>query len=178
MTPGLQGLIDLLDAPSKRVAKKLCRDLIIDSEDFSEFIRAGWLGHLKPYVYARYFSDQVPPHVPPTKDQMSALAQHGSGIFAGDAARAATRLSNTTRERRLFIAHLLYLKDEDFWSLFYFDQRDRSNFDNHWKVGGPHIHYCCEAFVREPLEVLWEKICQTQPSPPSSEHIRYIDRVS
>ena len=175
MTPGMKGLVDLINAPNKRAAQKLCRDLLITGEDFFNIIVAGRSGLLEPYQYACHFSDYTPPHVPPTAEQMSALSSHGKGQFTGDAARAITRIGQVFKERRLFAAHLFYLPEQDFWSLFYFDQRDRSRFDNHWNVGGPHIHYCCEAFTQDPLENVWQAVCQQQPRPPSSEHIRYVE---
>ena len=176
MTPGLQGLVDLINAADKRTAKKICRDLVVDGEDLFDLIMAGRSGLLEPYHYACHFADYTPPHVQPTTEQMSALSSHGEGEFTGNAARAITRIGQMFKERRLFAAHLFYLPEQDFWSLLYFDQRDRSRFNNHWKVGGPHIHYSCEAFTSDSLHNVWQAICQIQPLAPSSEHIRYVER--
>jgi hypothetical protein len=175
ISPGLQGLLDLLNAPTKRAAKKLCRELVIERTDFFDLIMAGREGGLAPYLYACHFANHTPPHVPPTPEQMTALAEHGGGVFTGQAKRAITRVFQSMEERRLFAAHLFYLPENNFWSLFYFDQRDQSGRNNHWGVGGPHIHYASEAFTQVSLMDVWQSICQLQPRPPSGEHIRFRD---
>lgn len=175
ISSGLQALLDLLNAPTKSAAQRQCRDLVIERRDFFDLIMAGRNGGLDPYLYACHFADHTPTHVPPTPEQLSALAQHSGGRFTGQAKRAVTRIFQSFDERRVFAAHLFYLPEKDFWSLFYFDQRDRSERDNHWGVGGPHIHYSCEAFTRAPLDDVWQAICQLQPRPPSGEHVRFRD---
>ncbi|MGS1014568.1 hypothetical protein ACVCL0_06695 [Rhodanobacter sp. UC4450_H17] len=173
MTPGFKGLLDLINAPNKREAQKICRDLIVESQDLFELIIAGRHGLLQPYRYACHFSDYTPEHVIPTQEQMSALSQYGPGEFTGKAKTAVNKLFQTFKDRRMFAAHLFYLPEQDYWSLFYFDQRDRSEFDNHWKIGGPHIHYACEAFTRDPMQMMWQKVCQLPPNPPGASHVRY-----
>jgi len=175
MTAGFKGLLDLINAPDKREAKKICRDLAVESQDLFELIIAGRHGLLQPYRYACHFSDYTPEHVVPTEEQMTALSHHGPGVFTGKAKTAVNKLFQTIKDRRMFAAHLFYLPEQDYWSLFYFDQRDRSEFDNHWSVGGPHIHYACEAFTRDTMQLMWQKICQIPPEPPGAEHIRYRD---
>lgn len=173
MTPGFKGLLDLINAPNKRDAQRICRDLVVESKDLFELIVAGRHGLLPPYRYACHFSDYAPEHVIPTSGQISALSQHGPGEFTGEAKTAVNKLFQTFKDRRMFAAHLFYLPEQDYWSLFYFDQRDRSEFGNHWKIGGPHIHYACEAFTSDPMQAMWRKICQVSPNPPRAEHVRY-----
>ena len=173
MTLGFKGLLYLINAPNKRAAQKICRDLLVESQDLFELILAGRYGLLQPYQYACHFSDYTPSHVIPTSEQISALSQHGSGAFTGKAKTAVTKLFQALKDRRMFAAHLLYLKEHDYWSLFYFDQRDRSEFGNHWEIGGSHIHYSSEAFTQNSMQSMWQSVCQLQPSPPSAEHIRY-----
>jgi|APThiThiocy_ev2_2_1041544.scaffolds.fasta_scaffold27023_4 hypothetical protein len=176
-TAGFEGLLKLINAPNKRSAQKICKDLVVESQDLSDFILAGRHGLLQPYRYACHFSDYTPEHVIPTTEQLSALSQHGVGAFTGKAKTAVNKLFQTFKDRRMFAAHLLYLPPQDYWSLFYFDQRDRAEFGNHWNIGGSHIHYSCEAFTRDSMQSMWQAICQVRPSPPSSEHIRYAGSV-
>jgi hypothetical protein len=176
MTTGFQGLLNLINAANKKSVQKICRELVIDQKDLYELIISGKHGLLSPYSYACHFSDYTPAHLFPTQDQLSALNQSGIGIHAGPAKRAITRLFQSVKERRMFAAHLFYLQNHEYWSLFYFDQRDISSDSNHWKIGGPHIHYAYEAFANKPMHIVWQEICQLQASPPSSEHIRYKDR--
>ncbi len=173
ITPGFKGLLELINAPNKREAKKICRRLIVKSQDLFELIIAGRYGLLHPYQYACHFSDYTPEHVIPTPEQFSALSQHRLGKFTGSAKTAVNKLFQASKDRRIFAAHLFYLPEQDYWSLFYFDQRDRSRFSNHWKIGGPHIHYACEAFTQDSMQMMWQKIRQLPPSPPGSEHLRY-----
>lgn len=172
-TPGFEGLLNLLNAPDKSSAQKICKDLVIESKDLFDFIIAGRNGLLQPYRYACHFSDYTPEHVIPSAEQLSALSHHGVGLFTGKAKTAVNKMFQAIKDRRMFAAHLLYLPPQDYWSLFYFDQRDQTEFGNHWKIGGSHIHYSCEAFTRDSMQSMWQAICQLRPSPPSAEHIRY-----
>ncbi|MEH6413905.1 hypothetical protein [Pseudomonas sp. CGJS7] len=172
-TPGFDGLVSLLNAPNRRAAKKICRDLAVEHEDLFRFIIAGQHGLLEPYRYACHFAFYTPPGLELSQEDHAALTAHTSGPFTGKAKRTVNILFQILKDRRQFAAHLFYLPSYEFWTLLYFDQRDRAEEGNHWSVGGPHIHYSCEAFTTDNLHEMWGKICQLKPAPPNSEHIRF-----
>ncbi len=172
---GLERIVQLFNFEGKSEIKKYCRDLVIRSEDLFHVILAGRVAGLHPYKYACHFSEISPEHLKPTQRDLAALAANGVGPMSREARKTVTKISQTFQDRRMFSAHLLYTPSMKFWHLFYFDQRDVSDRDNHWRLGGPHIHYSRESFAREPLADVWRKVCGRPPNPPSSVHIRYDD---
>lgn len=170
---GLETLLRLLNIESKNEAKKYCRDLVIRSEDLSHIILTGRVSGLHPYEYACHFDQIAPPHLTPTDQDFAALSANGVGPMSRAARKTATKIAQIFEDRRVFSAHLFYTPSGKYWHLFYFDQRDITIRGNHWKVGGPHIHYSRESFCREPLKDVWRNVCASPPQPPSSIHIKY-----
>lgn len=170
---GLEKLLQLFNIEGKRDVKKYCRDLVVRSEDLFHVILAGHVSGLKPYKYACHFAHISPEHLRPTDRDLAALAENGIGPLSREARKTVTKISQIFQDRRLFAAHLFYTPSTKYWHMFYFDQRDVSDVANHWKVGGPHIHYSRESFCREPLAPVWRAVCSSPPRPPSSLHIRY-----
>jgi hypothetical protein len=174
---GLGRLLELFNIADKKSAKKHCRDLVITSKDLYHIIIAGRTGILEPYRYACHFANIVPPHLPPSAKDHEALQTNGVGPLSPRAAKAMSKVMQIFKERRVFAAHLFFTPSHDFWHLLYFDQRDTDTSDNHWTVGGSHIHYSRESFCREPLPVMWRAVCEQPPRPPSSTHVRYEEHL-
>lgn len=170
---GVSKLLDLLNATDKKTAEKLCRDLLVNRKDLVQLVLAGRTGALAPYQYACHFTEVRPEHLQLTAANSAALSDNGVGPLSLDAAKAVRKISQTFVERRAFAAHLFYLPSGDIWHLFYFDQRDVDKNENHWTVGGPHIHYSRECFTQQSLKEVWEAICALLPKPPKSLHVRF-----
>ncbi len=172
-TEGLRKLLELFNlSGSKREIRKLCRDLAITSRDLFHFILAGRGGALDGYQYEPYFLHYVPESLDLTDENLRAMRSNGVGPLSADAKKAFNKVMQTFTDRRMFAAHLFYTGDKKFWHLIYFDQRDNQEEDNHWTVGGPHVHYSRESFCRQPLPVVWDQICQNPPQLPPSIHVR------
>jgi len=172
---GVGRLIELFNIADKKLAEKYCRDLVITSKDLYHIILTGRAGKLEPYRYACHFNDIVPSHLPPNARDREALQANDVGPLSPQAAKAVRKVMQIFKERRMFAAHLFFTPSYDYWHLLYFDQRDTNSKDNHWSVGGSHIHYSRESFCRDPLPVMWQAICEKPPKPPSSTHVRYED---
>lgn len=170
---GLEKLLTLLNAEDKKTAEKLCRDLVVERKDLVQLILAGRAGALEPYKYACHFAQIHPEHLRPTPRDDAALGQNGIGPLAPRAAKAVRKMFQTFEERRMFAAHLFYLPGQDIWHLFYFDQRDLDEHQNHWTVGGSHIHYSRECFTQQSLAAVWGAVCGLPPNPPGSLHVRF-----
>jgi hypothetical protein len=170
---GLHRILQLFNIESKKEIKKYCRDLAIRSEDLFHIILVGRVSGLETYKYACHFSEYSPKHLNPTERDLAALSANGVGPLSRDARKTVTKISQIFQDRRMFSAHLFYTPSKKYWHLFYFDQRDVSEIGNHWKLGGPHIHYSRESFSKEPLDQVWRRVCATPPEPPSSVHVRY-----
>ena len=166
-------LLQLLNLGAKKDVQKYCRDLIIRSEDLSNLILIGRVAGLENYKYACHFAQIAPEHLNPTQRDLAALASNGVGPLSRAARKTATKMFQIFQDRRMFCAHLFYMPSMAYWHLFYFDQRDTTDHNNHWRIGGPHIHYSRESFSREPLRDVWRKVCASPPETPASVHIRY-----
>ena len=90
-----------------------------------------------------------------------------------EARKTVTKVFQIFQDRRMFSAHLFYTPSNKFWHLFYFDQLDVTDINNHWKAGGPHIHYSRESFTSAPLADVWRRVRARPPNPPPSVHVRY-----
>ena len=74
-------------------------------------------------------------------------------------------------ERRLFASHLFFTPDQRHWNLFYFDQRDTNERDNHWK-GGSHIHLITSLSNLD-LASVWLKVQMGETNFSQKLHLRY-----
>ena len=170
---GIEKLVRLFNLEDKKSVEKYCRDLSISSDDLFHIILAGRTAGIRPYLYACHFDHRTPEHLHPAEHDLAALASNGVGALSRSARKTVTKVSQIFLDRRLFSAHLFYTASQRYWHLFYFDQRDVSGQRNHWKIGGPHIHYSRESFCRDPLHVVWQAIRSSPPRPPRSLHVRY-----
>ena len=170
--PSLTRLLQLFNLERKRDVERYCSDLVITSEDLTDLLLAASVAGIPPYCYACHFHDLQPESLQPTEAQLMALGSNGVGPLSKQAAKAVKKVSQTFKDRRLLSLHLFYTLDQKYWHLFYFDQRDYSGIDNHWKHG-PHIHYCHDSFTNEPLASIWARATADQPSLPPELHIRY-----
>lgn len=170
---GIEKLVTLFNLGDKRSVEKYCRDIVISSADLCHIILAGRANGIDPYLYACHFAESTPDHLLPTSRDLAAMSSNGVGALSRGARKAVAKTFQIFKDRRLFAAHLFYSPSEKYWHLFYFDQRDTEATANHWRIGGPHIHYSRESFCREPLAEVWAKICGTPICPPKSVHIRY-----
>lgn len=165
-------LLKLLRLNKKSEIDKYCRDLIITSEGFLSLILAGRRGAISPYLYECQFSEFVPEHLPPTEEELKALAKNRVGTLEGKAKKAASKVTQIFNDRRSFAAHLFYVPFAKYWNLFYFDQRDAAGEANHWKHGA-HIHYSSDLVTQCPIQEMWNQVCLDRPKLPRSLHIRY-----
>ncbi|MDM0109419.1 hypothetical protein QTH97_31150 [Variovorax sp. J22R24] len=167
------GLLELLNAGSKREAQKITRDLVITSGGFASFLLAAQVGTMAPYIYTSHFQEVQPESLRPSEADLKSMGSNGVGPLKPEAAKGFRKVSQMMIDRRLFAAHLLYAPDWSRWHLFYFDQRDTSERGNHWTAGGPHIHYARETDTQMSANDMWRAVQATPPNPPRGTHVRY-----
>lgn len=165
-------LLGLFNLSKKRGVEKYCQEIVISSHDFASVLLAGRVAGLGPYKYACHFHESTPDHLHPNKDELAALAANGVGQLRGAALKAMRKVNQVFRDRRMLAMHLFYTPSQKYWHLFYFDQRDHEDRNNHWKHG-PHIHYSQDLFTREPLPQVWANATAEKPVFPPSLHVRY-----
>jgi hypothetical protein len=110
------------------------------SEDFINVLLAARVAGLGPYKYSFHFSETIPDHLHPKDEELVALGTNGVGQLKGPALKAMRKVNQIFRDRRQLAMHLFYVPSQNYWHLFYFDQRDYQQNKNHWKHGS-HIHF-------------------------------------
>jgi len=175
---GMLNIFGLFNSSTKKSAEKLARDLTITSKDLFHIIMAGKNGVLEPYRYACHFSQFTPQHLLPTEIDHARLSASRVGPHTPGSKKLFNKISGILKDRRIFAAHLFYTPSHEYWHLIYFTQRDTDPRNNHWKIGGPHIHYSRESFCNEPMSEIWRAVCSDPPKPPGSIHIRYKELSS
>ena len=153
---------------------KHCRSMTIKKRDLVALIVAGQCGVLSPYRYANHFSDSVPKHLIPSKIEHAAFVANSIGDYKSkDAKSFASKLFQLILvERRVLSAHLFYTPDYKYWHIFFFDNRDRSGFKNHWEHGA-HIHYVCDLWTNLTVKMVWQKILSGKITLSNKLHIKY-----
>ena len=168
-------LIALLYMTDKRELAKHCRQLVVHSDTFAELVMGGRAGLIPLYRYACHFAQHSPGHLRPTDEEFAALGGSKVGSpLEGKAKKLITKIAQTFEERRLFAAHLFYAPTHERWHLFYFDQRDQDEAQNHWKHGA-HIHYLSSVCLKLPLPSVWERVQAAKLGFSKSFHLRYKD---
>jgi hypothetical protein len=173
---GLAGLVALFNVDKKVDARKACRSLVVTDKDLADLILAGMVGALEPYAYVSHFTEYQPEHLTLRDQELGAIARNGVGPLGPKAQKALNKISQMFVDRRPFCAHLFHAPSHKRWHLIYFDQRDRSSENNHWKAGGPHVNYSRQSLRREPLTDVWRAVCETPPRLPNCLYIRYAPR--
>ena len=138
--PSLDGLKKLFSFEKKKDLERYCRDLTISSDEFVALVLAcNSTG--QPFLHEISCRDKIPPHLVPTDPEIEALTSTPAGTFlSGDAAKAASKMSQSFVERRYLVGHMFFTPDYAQWHFFCFDQRDLETSDNHWKFGS-HVHF-------------------------------------
>lgn len=168
----LEKLGALFNLGRKREVERYCRDLVITSEDFADVVLAARIAGFGPYTYTCHFREIAPESLEPSQEEINALGRSGVGALSGNALKAARKMDQLFRDRRLLATHLFYSRLYKYWHMFYFDQRDYQPSGNHWDHG-PHLHYSQYSFTRESLQAIWQRVCAVKPELPPSVHVRY-----
>ena len=141
-------------------------------------ILAAQHGALAPYRYANHFAREMPTHLRPTEAESDAIATNGVGSFRSREARKfASKIFQLFHEQRSLAAHLFYTPSRTYWHLFYFDNRDTNEEQNHWKHG-PHIHYVSDLWPELTMEAAWNQVKSGEVKFSNKLHLRYRSRYS
>ena len=123
------------------------------------------------------FRHHHPTHLALTDENLKALASNGVGKFSPSAQKTVNKISQMFEQRRLLNAHMFWPPHLlGHWHLFYFDQRDTSDTDNHWD-DGEHIHLMNMLThpQLDPNELLRTISAEERPKLGGGFHIRWID---
>jgi hypothetical protein len=173
-SPNRGALLKLFTFDKKRELEKYCRDLVIHSGDFANFILACELGSL-PLLHQIHYRDHVPEHLHLSDQDTAALAANPVGPLEPGAQKAVRKISQMFKDRRYLVGHIFYAPDLSKWHFFQFDQRDLDDErGNHWKEGA-HIHFLNWLWPNYDAKMLWENFTSGKAKMTDSLHVRYLD---
>ncbi len=152
--------------------EKYCREVVINSNDFANFILACEMGNF-PLLHQIHYRDYVPEHLYLNDKDTAALAANPGGLLQPDARKAVRKIGQMFKDRRYLVGHIFYLPDLSKWHFFQFDQRDIEDGENHWKEGA-HIHFLNWLWPNYGAKTLWEDFTSGRAKINDSLHVRYF----
>jgi len=174
-TENFKDLLDIFNCKSKSELERHARNIVIYKQDFVALILAGQHNDLSPYVYTNHFDRMIPPHLMPNKKEREAISNNDVGEYkTREAQKFANKVFQLPIEQRTVAAHLFYTPNHKYWNLFYFDDKDKSKYNNHWKHG-THIHFVSDLWPNLSLASIWQKVHSGKFSFPNKLHLRYIN---
>lgn len=175
MSETLESFLKLFTFDKKRELEKYCKDLVINADDFVNFIIACEAG-LVGFAHQIHYRDFSPEHLAPTDEDLAALSSNPVGPLQPAAQRFVRKISQIFVERKYLVGHIFYVSDLSQWHFFQFDQRDlEGERDNHWK-GGAHIHFLNWLWPNYDAKTVWENFASGRDKLSGSLHVRYYDR--
>jgi hypothetical protein len=154
--------------------KKHCRSITIEQADLANLILACGAG-LLPFLHCAHHREFLPEHLHLAESDLGALVANGAGQMQPKAKKTANKISAIFDERRLLSGHLFYTPDVTNWHLFYFDQRDFDERNNHWQ-GGSHIHLINHLWPNRSAQEAWDEFCTGNPQMRGALHVKFRRR--
>lgn len=172
-SPNFENLLEVLNFRTKRDLTRYSKNLVVYQQDLVVLILAARHGELAPYRYANHFEKFLPSNLFPNDEECQAITENGAGEFKTRGARKfASKIFQLAKEQRALAAHLLYTPNHQYWHLFYFDNRDKSTINNHWKHGA-HIHYLSDLWPELSLAEVWRRVQKGEITFANKLHLRY-----
>lgn len=165
----LDDLISILSIDRKQELKRHCRVATITQTDFANLIMTCMAGGI-PLSHRRHHRGYIPDHLQLSEHDIGALTP--TGQFKERAQKTMRKVSAIFNERRLLSGHIFLSPDHSRWHLFYFDQRDFSERNNHWD-GGSHIHLINWLWPGRTAQSTWREFCDGNPNMKGALHIRF-----
>ena len=168
----IDGLLRLFEITNKKELLQHCKSLVIHRNDLFAIILAADQGKfsLKHKIYQR---DSVPRHLNPTQNEIDSLSNRPPGPLTGDARKLFRKLNQAFDERRFLVGHMFFNTDSSHWHFFYFDQRDATARENHWKYGA-HLHFLNYLWPNRSADSVWEEFTSGNQNIGDSIHVRFI----
>lgn len=168
----IEPLVAILLANKRSDLSKLCKATVITEDALSALISACDAGQL-PWRHQISYRDFLPPNLRYTDEDSQALGHTTVGPLARVAMKAWRKWHQLLQDRRYLVGHMFYTADHSNWHFFYFDNRDLTPFENHFKAGGPHIHLINFLWPGHTCESLWKFFKEGNPKMSGAEHIRF-----
>ena len=171
-------LTELFTLEKKRDLESYTRGKSMHASNLGDFILSCKYFPLG-YGHFRVIHNTEPEHLKIGLENLDCLQPSRRSNKDNDRAirKLGTRINQLFKDRRYLVSHFFPKLDASKWHLIYFDQRDTSKHDSHWKVGS-HIHFVSSLWQNISIEEIWTKIHEEKPKFSSAIHISYIDDLS
>lgn len=164
----LPDLVTIFGISKPRELKSFCRSAKISKRQLASVIQ--WC-HSDKAVFQHTANHRqfMPDHLNLTEADLAALHTNPVGALSPAAQTAVNKTGAMFDERRMLSGHLF----QGLWSwhLLYYDNRDRNERDNHWKLG-PHMHLINHVLTKQTSNVIWSRFCNGNPRMSGALHIR------
>ncbi|WP_174902156.1 hypothetical protein [Burkholderia pseudomultivorans] len=168
----IRPLLAILLAKKKSDLSKLCKETVITENAFCALISACTAAQL-PWQHQMSYRDIMPNNLQYTDQDSESLGRSIVGPLKKSAMKAWRKWHQILKDRRYLVGHIFYTRDHSNWHLFYFDNRDLTPYENHFKHGGPHIHLINHLWPDHTCESLWTFFQDDNPKMTGAEHIRF-----
>lgn len=170
----MNDLLAIFDILEKSKLVEHCKNAVVYSTDLANLILASQ-AEVIAIRHIPVFQHHHPEHLILTNEDLSALGSNGVGPLRPRAQKTVRKLDEMFAQRRMFCGHLFWMPESaGEWHLFYFDQRDVSDRNNHWQHGS-HIHLMSMVTHPrlDPNDLLGRLASSKRPKLGGSLHIRY-----
>jgi hypothetical protein len=172
--PSLDSLRRIFSFEIKKDLERYCRNLTVSSDDFFNLVLACELSGT-PFLHAISYRNKVPSHLVPKDSEIEALKNAPAGtILSGEAAKAASKMSQSFEDRRYLVGHMFFSPDRSRWHFFCFDQRDLRLEGNHWEKGS-HVHFVNWLWSKLNADSVWSNFVNTDDRPGAAIHLRFVE---
>jgi hypothetical protein len=130
------------------------------------------MGGALPWGHRVHHREFLPEHLDLSDDDVGAFAANGVGLLKPRAKKTANKIAAIFEERRLLSGHIFFTPDHSQWHLFYFDQHNFAERNNHWEVGS-HIHLINHLWPGRSAQEIWDQFRTGNPQMRGALHIRF-----
>jgi len=150
----------LFEVETKKELKKAASSLIITFNDIETLISLSNQKRYEfPYKHACKLFEEVPQDLILTEKNIAALRNNGAGKLNRNAKKTINKLFQMPKQIKRSTAHIFFNPTLQYWHMFYFDIRDRSTINNHWK-NGSHLHYVSWLWPNLNPQETWLSFCK------------------
>lgn len=166
-------MLTIFSFTKKRDLERYCRDVAVSAGDFFKLVLSCETSG-KPFLHEISYRDKVPSHLIPGDSEIEALKNTPAGmILSGEAAKAASKMSQSFEERRYLVGHMFYTPDRSRWHFFCFDQRDLQG--DHWEKGS-HVHFINWLWPNLSADSVWSNFVNNDNRPGAVIHLRFVEQ--
>lgn len=165
-----QKFVELFAIQKKSELEQFCSGVVITEDELVDLFQ--WSRQIG-YVHSSRHAEYQPTEAQLTEHDLEALRSRDPAIRAQKLPKLMNKTDKLFNVRKRLSAHL-FLNPSMKWHLFYFSLEDIADrCDNHWKQGGPHIHFINHLWPQYQLEQLDDLLFSDRKVKITGEHIRF-----